>query len=298
MKRVTAIVVTYNSARDIEDCVRGMAGHPEVDICVVDSGSSDDTARRVRALDGVELVLAGENIGWTAATNRALARADSEFVAFVNPDARPSAAQLLELSDRFGPSTGAVAPRYINEDGSPQSFYFRFPRPLSGPFLYLNSGQRLDERLGRPVIRHTLYQDHPPPVGVDHAGAACLVLRTAVVRRLGGLDERMWLLFSDTDLSKRLREAGLTVEIAEDVPVVHLGGTSLEQQSLDWLQAVVQRDYLAFARKWYSRPGRWITYAGIALFSGLVPASFSLLRREPGRARFCLARAYRVLTAR
>ena len=109
MKTVTAVVVTHNSARDIEDCIRGMAGHPEVDICVVDSGSSDDTADRVRAFSGVQLIVAGENIGWTAATNRALARIDSEFVAFVNPDARPSAPQLLELTNRFGPSTGAVA---------------------------------------------------------------------------------------------------------------------------------------------------------------------------------------------
>ena len=298
MTRATAVVVTYNSADEIMDCLRGMAGHPEVGICVVDSGSSDETADLVRTVAGVRLITAGENIGWTAATNRALAVIDSEFVALVNPDARPSAAQLLDLCDRFGPQTGAVAPSYLNEDRSPQSFYFRFPRPFSGPFLYLNSGQRLDERLGRPVIRHTLYQDRPPAGGVDHAGAACLVLRTAVVRDLGGLDERMWLLFSDTDLSMRLRRAGLRVEIATDIEVVHRGGTSLGTQGLDWLQSVTQRDYLAFARKWYSPVGRWITYAGIVLFSGIVPASFALLRREPGRARFCLVRAYRVLTAR
>ena len=298
MTQVTAIVVTYNSAADIEECLRGLAGTAEVAVLVVDSGSVDRTVEMVRAIDGVQVDPVGENIGWTAATNRALAEIDSEFVAFVNPDARPTAAQILELADRFDDRTGAVAPRYLNPDGSPQSFYFRFPRPLTGPFLYLNSGQRLDERLGRPVIRHTLYRDRPPIDRVDHAGAACLVLRTAVVWELGGMDERMWLLFSDTDLSMRLQRAGLVVRIADEIRVVHGGGTSLGQQSMDWQQLVVQRDYLAYARKWYSPWGRWITYLGIGLFSGAVPAFFSLVRREPARARFCLQRAYRVLTVR
>jgi GT2 family glycosyltransferase len=298
MTRAAAIVVTYNSADDIEECLRGISGCADVAVRVVDSGSSDRTVEIAEAIEGVEVDAAGENIGWTAATNRALAGIDSEFVAFVNPDARPTADQILALADRFDEHTGAVAPRYLNSDGSPQSFYFRFPRPLTGPFLYLNSGQRLDARLGRPIIRHTLYQDRPPIDRIDHAGAACLVLRTAVVRELGGLDERMWLLFSDTDLSMRLHRAGLAVRIADDVRVVHAGGTSLGRQSMDWQQLVAQRDYLAFARKWYSRPGRWITYLGIGLFSGVVPAFFSLARREPSRARFCLQRAYRVLADR
>ena len=298
MTRATAIVVTYNSSDDVTECLRGLTGCADVAVHVVDSGSADRTVELARANAGVRVDAVGENIGWTAATNRALAEIDTEFVAFVNPDARPTAAQILELAGRFDDRTGAVAPRYLNPDGSPQSFYFRFPRPLTGPFLYLNSGQRLDERLGGPIIRHTLYQHRPPIDGIDHAGAACLVLRTAVVRDLGGLDERMWLLFSDTDLSLRLHRAGLAVRIADEVRVVHVGGTSLGQQSMDWQQLVAQQDYLVFARKWYSAPGRWITYLGIGLFSGAVPAFFSLVRREPERARFCLQRAYRVLSAR
>jgi len=298
LTKITAIVVTHNSSSDILDCLRGIVGAPEVEVVVVDSGSTDRTVELVEAVPGVRLDIAGDNIGWTAATNRAISSATGEYVAFVNPDARPTATQLLTLAGRCGPGIGAVAPRYVDERGSHQSFYFRFPRPLTGPFLYLNSGQRLDARLGHRIIDHTLYGGNPPSEGVDHAGAACLILPSALVRDLGGLDERMWLLFSDTDLSMRLRRAGLTIRIAEDVEVVHLGGTSLGQQSLDWQQLVVQRDYLAFARKWYTPAGRGITYMGVLLFSGLVPASFALLRGEPARARFCLGRAYRVLSAR
>jgi N-acetylglucosaminyl-diphospho-decaprenol L-rhamnosyltransferase len=292
---VTAVIVSHNSSALIDDCLAGLIGDPRVQALVVDSGSSDDTVDRAEAHPGVEVLAQGANLGWSACSNIGARAASAPAIAFVNPDTRATAEQLIRLTSDLGGKVSAVSPRFVDERGRDQYFYFRLPSPLTGPFLYLNSGQRIDEKVGRPIIRRHLYGERLPVDHAAHAGAACMVIDAPVFHRLGGFDERMWVFFSDMDFSRRLSLAGRELAVNWDVPVTHIGGGSVKALHLERLQTIMQRDYAAYSRAAFGPVGRALTVSAVLMFSGFVPALMALARREPSRARSCLKRSLSVL---
>jgi N-acetylglucosaminyl-diphospho-decaprenol L-rhamnosyltransferase len=292
---VTAVIVTYQSASIIDDCLEGLVGDDRVEVIVVDSGSSDASAERAATHPGVVCIPQRENVGWSVASNLGADRSTGTAIAFVNPDTRATASQLLELASHVGGDVGEVSPRFVGDSGEPQNFYFRLPSPLTGPFLYLNSGQRLDEKMGRPFIRHHLYGERLPVDHPAHAGAACMVVDASEFRRLGGFDERMWVFFSDLDLSRRLGLEGRRLEVAWEIQVTHSGGGSVKALDLDRLQAMLQRDYVAYSRVAFGRAGRVLTWAAVWAFSGVIPAVMALVRSDHQGARECISRARSVL---
>jgi GT2 family glycosyltransferase len=292
---VTVVIVTYNSEAILDECLRGLTSDPRLQVVVVDSGSADKSVERARAHPWVTCLPQSENVGWSAACNLGADAALAPALAFINPDTRATCEQLVTLASRLRPTVGAVAPRFINEDGSPQYFYFRFARPLTGPFLYLNAGQTIDDKLGRPVIRRHLYDQQLPVQQVDHAGAACLIVDANEFRRLGRFNERMFVFFSDMDLTRRMAAAGLSLEVDWDVSVSHLGGGTVKTLDLDRLQLLVQRDYVAYGRVAYTPVGRFMTTLAVWVLSGWLPALRALSRGQPGAAGKCLNRAHAVL---
>ena len=292
---VTAVIVTYESASIIDDCLEGLVGDDRVQVVVVDSGSTDGSAELAAAHDGVVCIPQRENVGWSVASNIGAAVSSAAAIAFVNPDTRATSGQLVTLASHLGGEVASVSPLFVGDSGEPQHFYFRLPTPLSGPFLYLNSGQRLDEKLGRPFIRHHLYSEKLPVGHPAHAGAACMVVDASEFRRLGGFDERMWVFFSDMDLSRRLERDGKRLLVDWDVCVAHSGGGSVKALDLGGLQSMLQRDYVAYSRAAFSRAGRTLTWGAVWGFSGVIPATMALAHGDRHTARECIHRARSVL---
>ena len=60
---VSVVVVTYNSASVIDECLAGLVGDPRVEVIVVDSGSDDDSAGKAGSFDEVVSIAMEENLG-------------------------------------------------------------------------------------------------------------------------------------------------------------------------------------------------------------------------------------------
>ena len=283
--QVSAVVVTHDSAQDIAACVEGMQ-HPDVEVLVVDSGSHDDGVVIARAIDGVQVLELADNVGWPRACNAGAARAMAPVVAFVNPDARPSGADLLALARTLDdPRVGTVSPRFVEPDGSLQAFYFRFPSALSGVLSFLNLGQRLDQLLGWPVLSRRTYRfGHDLPADVDQPGAACMLVRTEDVRGSGAFDEDLFLFFGDTDLCLRVAQRGQRNAVRWDIAVAHRGGGSVAALDEPTKRSLVQSDYLRYLRKHRGRLTVLLTRVAILVLSGLLPAVARLVRGRPASA--------------
>lgn len=197
--RVTAVVVTFNSAHCLPALARGLAALAHV--LVVDNASSDATQATLRRVLPQARWLPNEvNLGFGAANNRGIAEAGTEFVLLVNPDCSFDAEAITAMvacADRF-PDASLVGPQLVNGDGRPETTY-RWSTPA-----WVSRGPAADA-----------------PLCVGFVTGACMLIRTAALRRIGGFDEAFFLYYEDDDLCLRLQRDGGTLIVEPACRVFH-----------------------------------------------------------------------------
>ncbi|WP_435076782.1 glycosyltransferase family 2 protein [Halococcus sp. AFM35] len=116
MPLVSAILPTYNRAEYVAGAIDTVLAqtHDDIEVVVVDDGSTDDTEERLAAYadDGrVRVRYNEENRGISASMNRAAALADGEFVCVLNDDDRwheEKVERQLAAFERAGEEVGIV----------------------------------------------------------------------------------------------------------------------------------------------------------------------------------------------
>jgi len=197
LDRVTAVVVTFNSAHCVDTLAESLAALHQV--VIVDNASTDGTPAHARAaLPRATIVENRANLGFGAANNIGVQRAQTEFVLLVNPDCSFDPAAVVGLvacADRF-PQASTIGPQIVDAQGRPEATY----RWTSTGWA--SRGPAADA-----------------PVCVGFVTGACMLVRTDAMRRIGGFDEAFFLYYEDDDLCIRLqRECGpLIVDPAQRV---------------------------------------------------------------------------------
>lgn len=186
---VTAIVVAYDSAEVLPACLAALAGEG-VPTIVVDNASGD-ASREIARAHGAVVIANARNEGYGRANNLGLAACRTPFALIVNPDlvVEPGAvAELLAAAGRY-PDAGLFAPRIVEPSGR----LFLQPRSLLSP-PHLNQAAGMAAPEGDACL--------------PFLSGACLLVRTQIVRALGGFDPAIFLFYEDDDLCCRVREAG------------------------------------------------------------------------------------------
>ena len=221
-RRVTAIIVTYNSSQEIGgalDGLRPMIDRGDLDCVVVDNASVDDTREVVRQRSWVELVTSPTNVGYGRGLNIGLARARAPYVLFMNPDAVITCENLERLCDFLDshPRAGIVGPAIVDEIGSLQAAGVP-PSPLS--LMARAVGLRRWTRRQRPIV------PGGSPFSTDWLVGAILLARTQLMQDLGGFDPRFFLYFEETDLCRRVMRAGHELWAVGEATAMHIGSVS------------------------------------------------------------------------
>jgi N-acetylglucosaminyl-diphospho-decaprenol L-rhamnosyltransferase len=226
---VSAVVVSYNSAAYLPDCLRSLRSEGVADVVVVDNASGDGSVAVVRDADpGARLVETGANLGFGAAANCGVAVSTEEYVLVLNPDTVVEPGTVKALSEALDrdPGLAVVGPRMENEDGTLYPSVRRFPD------LAVAAGHAF---LGlvwpaNPYTRsyRMLDWDHDRSAAdVDWVGGACVLVRRSAFDVVSGFDEAYFMYVEDVDLCWRLRQAGWRVGYEPAGRVVHaLGGSS------------------------------------------------------------------------
>lgn len=275
---VAAVVVTYNSAAVIDNCLRSLENVAET--VVVDNGSTDETGRVVgQHGKGVRWIANPENRGFAAAANQGVRATVNPLVLFLNPDARLVRGLEAMVEEIQAPGVGAVGGRLVDEKGQTQAgFNIRaFPTPASLAFEAL-----LVNRLwpSNPANRRYRCLDLDPgrAQDVDQPAGAFLMVRRDVLESIGLWDERFYpLWFEDVDLCRRIRQAGYRIRYVPGCVARHRGAHSLAAISVEQKQIYWYRNFLSYTGKYFSLPAR----AGmrVAVFLGAVLRFFAALGR-------------------
>ncbi len=222
---VAVVVVTWNAARWIDDCLASLRAleRPPAEVVVVDSGSTDGTAERVRArFPEARLVRPGENVGFCRGNNLGFAATAAPFVLALNPDARLDPRFLEELLPAFeDPRVGLAAGKLLRLDG----------RTVDSAGQELGLSRRpVDRGYGRPDDGR--WDRDGETFGA--CGAAALYRRAMLdaVRDPDGawFDEAFFAFYEDLDLAWRARKLGWRCAYRHRAVGYHARGASAERR--------------------------------------------------------------------
>jgi len=226
---VSAVVVSYNSAADLPDCLRSLRSEGVTEVVVVDNASADSSVEVVQRADpDARIVQTGANLGFGSAANRGVAVTTGDHVLILNPDTVVEPGTLKALSEALDrdPALALVGPRLENVDGSLYPSVRRFP-DLTVAFGHAFLGLVWARNPATRRYRMLDWDHDRPAAGVDWVSGACVLVRRSAFDMVGGFDEAYFMYVEDVDLCWRLGQAGWRIGYEPAGRVVHaLGGSS------------------------------------------------------------------------
>ncbi len=224
------VVVNHNTRDQLRRCLESLAQGDGVGATWVgDTGSIDGSLEMVRAdFPDVHTVSMPENPGYGAAANRLIGQCETDIVILLNADVRVDTGTVEELRLHMlaHPDVALCGPRLVDPDGEAQRT--TFSDPTLGTLLWRESG--LARRWEAHRDGRVEANDAQAARAVDWVLGAALAIRRSAFEQVGGFDPGYFLYYEETDLCRRLRAAGWTIDYVPSATAVHAGGASTAQQ--------------------------------------------------------------------
>lgn len=206
---VTVVVCSRNGADSLPATLTALGTQTiaaEVEVIVVDDGSTDDTAQVAEAA-GARVIRHDVNRGLAAARNTGWRAAAGPIVAFTDDDCRPEPtwlALLLAGAERH-PSSAAVGGDLVV--CGPDSLTVRYLR-RNNPLTPLEAELLADDGLMHRLFLYLKRSGSAPDVSVERPVSsvvgANMAFRAEVLASYGGFDERFRFGGEEEDLCRRL----------------------------------------------------------------------------------------------
>lgn len=254
---IDIVIVNWNTGEHLANCVSSVLDHDGgvvSSIVVVDNGSKDGSETAVEATPAVELVRAGENLGFGRACNLGARRGSAEYILFLNPDTRLFATTLEDshafMASEAAQGIGICGVQLIEEDGAVSRSCARFPSV--GAILSRSVG--LDRIIPRSGSRMSEW-DHSESRRVDQVIGAYFLIRRSLFEAQGGFDERFFVYYEEVDLAYRCAAAGWQSWYLATTQAFHAGGGASGQVKAHRLFYGL-RSRLQYSAKHFSVGGR------------------------------------------
>lgn len=245
---ISVSIVTYNTwprtLENVESLLESLRDH-EFEILIFDNGERPVSLPYLP--ENVTIHRGEENIGFGAGNNKNLEIAKFNRFFILNPDItsnRESVNQVVDALD--GAGAVGVSPLLIGEDGEIQHSFRKFPSLKTE--LARIAG--LDRRVGTRNSTVMVLEQGTGTFVVEQPAGAALLVRTDVMKTIGGFDERFPMYFEDVDLCQRLIEMG-EIRVVTDATFIHDGeGTakSYRKATTFWIENSRKRYFLAHKR--------------------------------------------------
>ena len=240
--KTAVVILNWNTEGFLRDflpgLVRSVTKVDGAEVVVADNASTDGSLNVMKEeFPQVRTIAFDKNHGFTGGYNRAFkalcgtpeapAKDTPEYFLLINSDIEVTEDWLRPLVDWMDshPQCGACAPKL-------HSWQER------GKFEYAGAAGGYLDRFGFPFCRGRimgrLEEDngqYDEPQDVFWATGACLMVRSEVYRRLGGLDERFFAHMEEIDLCWRMQLEGWSVTVVPESVVYHVGGGTLPATS-------------------------------------------------------------------
>ena len=194
------------------------------DIWVGDNGSTDGSLHVLEVdFPSVKIVSFDKNHGFAAGYNLALDRIEAAYFVLLNSDVEVTPGWLEPMYRLLSenPHTGACMPKIrswhqrecFEHAGAAGGFIDRYGYPFCRGRIF----NRLEKDAGQ-------YDDDK---NIFWASGACMMIRSELYRRAGGLDTFFFAHMEEIDLCWRIKNMGYDVKYCHGSVVFHVGGGTL-----------------------------------------------------------------------
>lgn len=210
--KTSVVIVHWNTPNELESLLQNINTEKSLDIVVVDNNSDKSITNLEKKFTSVLFIHNKVNRGYAFACNQGFMATKGEWVLFLNPDIdiQPQAIkQLVHYANTR--NLDAVSPNPDSEN---------YMKPLPTPLSFLTEFTPIVRLIPHKVIasitrKLTLF-----------GGALCI--RRSVLEYIGGWDERFFIWFEDSDLTKQLFDYDYKVGWAP-IHFKHTGGASFDR---------------------------------------------------------------------
>lgn len=214
-ERVSIIIPTKDQPDLLERCLESInrSTHGNLQVVLVDNGSSDERARRIFAGHNGPKVSQPGGFNFPRLVNAGAAQADGDFLLLLNNDIQAPADawidELLIYAEMEG--VGAVGARLLFPDGQPQ--HEGIGLCAGGVFAF-----NIDWRgyMGMGLTPHNC----------SAVSAACMMTPRSLFNEMGGFDERLPVAYNDVDYCQRLIGAGHRIVYTPYATLTHVEAAS------------------------------------------------------------------------
>lgn len=277
--KVSSIVITYNNFDYIERCINSLYKQSgiTIEIIVVDNSPDDARLRKIlKKHKSIIYIHNSTNVGFGEAANIGLKFAKGNVVIILNsdvevlPDTIPSCLQYFAENRDLAIVACAI---YSKTGVLQQSVYKEFPNLLSHLYEYnyiILKVSRLIFKNYDPTLFST--EEHEKEQSIKHTIGAFFMIRTNALKSVGLFDKKFFLYREETDVCKRLYQAGWKLKYKPSKGgVIHIGAASTKtkftQSSSDYMEST----YMYF----WKYHGKLYTIAAWSI--GLLSALMSLI---------------------
>jgi GT2 family glycosyltransferase len=279
--KTAVVILNYNGEKFLREFLPAVIEHSEgAKIIVADNASTDLSVDLLKQkFPTVELIRLDNNYGFCGGYNKALKQVEAEYYVLLNSDVEVTPNwldPLVKLLDS-SPEIAAAQPKILSYNEKDH-------------FEYAGGAGGFIDSLGYPFCRGRLFDvierdnnQYNDTREVFWATGACLIVRSAVYHKLGGLDEDFFAHMEEIDLCWKIQRAGHKVFYCAESHVFHVGGGTLAKSSPRKTYYNF-RNGLSLVYKHWS-PGALTVKLPLRLLLDYVAALKFLLSGKPGDGR-------------
>ena len=235
MATLSVIIVNFNTRELIRRCLETIfhdGGNVDLEVIVVDNGSTDGSAGMIRQeFPSVKMLSNRENLGFAAGNNRGIQAASGRYILLLNSDteildgALEKAVAFMERT----PLAGIAGCRLLNRDGTLQPSCRSFPSigNLFSEAFFLYRAFPRSAFFGKYYMS---FFDYKSTREVDVVMGAFMMIRKEVFDDVGMLDASYFMYTEETEFCLRARRRGHRAYFTPDARVIHLGGGAVRDE--------------------------------------------------------------------
>ena len=229
--KVSIVILNWNGEKYLNDFLPVLLNNtliPDVEVVVADNASTDGSLALLDAkFPTVKVLKLDKNYGFAGGYNKALELVDAEYFVLLNSDIEVTndwLSPLLEYMDS-NKDVAACQPKiraYNNRE------YFEHAGAAGGFIDYLGYPFCRGRVMGHVEADRGQYDD---VIDVFWATGACLMIRSEVFKKVGGLDDQFFAHMEEIDLCWRLNARNYRIVCIPQSVVYHVGGGTLNTES-------------------------------------------------------------------